>query len=171
MALRHTSGMSSPPTSPLRRRSPDGFARGYPTHPLGREKAMEAGTVRKDPPAGGDEDARELTGKELVDRAAGGGQPKQGADAVARMSEPEKASALAWFMEDDPADNEPLTSSFSINVAGPDEPERLLNWTIRSLDMDTIDAIRNRARGGSRAQRRAGERGDVNEMQAALGMV
>lgn len=124
---------------------------------------MEAGTVTKgrtDQP--GADDTAPLKGHEAVAKAA---------TSPGQMSEEERASALAWFLEDD-ADSEPLTHTFSINVAGPDEEERLVDWTIRSLDMDTIDGIRTRARASSRAQRRAGATGgDVNEMKAALGMV
>lgn len=113
-----------------------------------------------------------LTPEAAVAAAAAGGDAKKGEHAVAGMSAEDRASALAWFMEDDSeSGDEPLTYTFSINVAGPDEPERLLNWTIRALDMDTIDSVRQRARGGSRANRRRGELGEVNEMRAALGIV
>jgi hypothetical protein len=114
------------------------------------------------------EAAAELAGHDAVREA---GDPAGGERAVQSMSPEQRDSATAWFMEDDETiEGPPPLTAIELNVGTAESP-KWVEWKIRPLDMDTIDAIRQRARGGSRTARRRGEIGEVNEMRAALGMV
>lgn len=134
---------------------------------------MEAGSQLRGPR----EPQVELEGREAVDALGGkGATPGQEAAAGERaangMTQASKDAALAWFMEDDytSGSEDFVTATIEVNVGGPGQ-ERLIPWVVRSLDQDTIQAIRDRSRVGNRRQRRDTGTEDVNEMKAATGMV
>lgn len=119
-----------------------------------------------------DADRDPLDGKQAVDRAAGPKgttDPRAGEKEAAALTQEEKRAALDWFLDDDDSEAG-LTQVVQLNVAGPDEPENWIDWTIRSLDLDTIDAIRQRHRRGNRQQRREGT-ATVDEMATAVAIV
>lgn len=102
----------------------------------------------------GDDDP--LTGGELIDAVAEG-KP---------TSIEEHNTALDWFLSDDPASDDELQRVLDINVGG--EDEKVIQWTIRAIDLDTLRRIRRQVAGG-RAQRRSG--GELDEVAANLKIV
>lgn len=119
-----------------------------------------------------DADREPLDSRQAVERAAGpkaAKDPRAGEKEAAAMTPDEKRAALDWFLSDDDSEVG-LQQTIQLNVAGPDEPENWIDWTIRSLDLDTIDAIRQRHRRGNRAQRREGT-ATVDEMATAVAIV
>lgn len=128
------------------------------THSAGEqmEAAQQARLIGGSPPVG-------PTGAETI-------SPGQTAVEVAglsaqhakRLSEEQKIDALAWLLQDEEDTDEVATQNWQFNVGTEDAPV-WIDWTIRALDSDTMNALRQQARteGTNRSQRRAG-RGDDN---------
>lgn len=101
-------------------------------------------------------DKDQATGRNLIDKVAEG-KP---------TTHEEHNAALDWFLSDDPSDDGELTRTLSLNVGG--EDEKLIPWTIRAIDLDTLRRIRRQV-AGNRAQRRSG--GEMDEVAANLKIV
>src|SRR3954471_6167621 len=110
-----------------------------------------------------DDDAPEVTGGDLIRKAAEG----------RKLDEQETVDALDWFLSAEEAD---LTKTLRLNVGGavdedgnaitPADPPRWIEWTIRPLDLDTIKRIRSQSQAGNRRQRRSrGTPGEVDDTQ------
>jgi hypothetical protein len=87
--------------------------------------------------------------------------------------------ALDWFLN---AKAKPVTKTLRLNVGGPaddkgeaiepENPPVWIDWTVQTIDLDTIKRVRSMSMtGGSRRQRRAGMGGEFDEAQFNVGIV
>lgn len=84
-----------------------------------------------------------------------------------KLSSKETVDALDWFLADDDGD---FTHELRLNV-GTRDKERWISWEIQPVDLDTLKKIRRLAQAGSRAQRRSGNPGELDEVEANLRIV
>lgn len=112
---------------------------------------------------------RDVKGEEDAQRP-----PRSGPEVIAAVANDEKnvredevGDALDWFLADDAAD---YTYELELNVGPPRRPY-WVTWVIKPVDLDTLRRIRKEATGGNRAQRRARDTGEIDEVEANLGIV
>lgn len=125
------------------------------------EKQPELSTGDKDMRHGGGAPegavaSAEPTASEIVGKAG------ESADAAKRLSPEEQLDALSWLLADEPETVPEITQTWVINV-GTDEAPRNIDWTIKPLDADMMNFLREQTRKTSvpnRAARRT--RGDVD---------
>jgi hypothetical protein len=94
----------------------------------------------------------EPSGKVAVEIAA------QSPQHAKRLTDEQKLDALTWLLADADED-EQVTQTWEFNV-GTEERPLWVNWTIKPLDADTMNALRQQARseaGVNRRARRAGQ--------------
>jgi hypothetical protein len=71
-----------------------------------------------------------------------------------RLTDEAKMDALTWLLADTDEDDSQVTQTWEFNVGTEDVP-LWIDWTIKPLDADTMNALR-RARRGARTGARAG---------------
>ena len=85
-----------------------------------------------------------------------------------KLSANETEDALAWFLSDEDQD---FTQEISLNVGSHTEP-KWITWEIRPVDLDTLRRIRRQAQAAvSRSNRRAGQVGEIDEVEANIRIV
>ncbi len=101
-------------------------------------------------------------------------EEKQGADVISaaadgkKLSNKETENALDWFLSDE---NEEFTQELKLNVGSHSKPKWIV-WEIRPVDLDTLRRIRRQAQAEmSRANRRAGQVGEIDEVEANVRIV
>lgn len=73
--------------------------------------------------------------------------------AATALSDGEKVDALSWLLADDDEGEDTRVETWQFNIGTEEMPE-WIDWTIRPVDADTMNAMRQRVR-GNRTQRRA----------------
>jgi Phage XkdN-like tail assembly chaperone protein, TAC len=104
---------------------------------------------------------QEPGGKQLVEKAA------QAPKAAQAMSAEERMDALAWLLTDGSEEEISATQTWEINVGSDDRPV-LIEWTIKPLDSDTMNEIRQRARQEAGMNRQARRQGLEPELDVRL---
>lgn len=106
----------------------------------------------------GTKKSEDLEGADLIGAAA----------AKKKLSQTETEDALAWFLSDEDQD---FTQEISLNVGSHTDP-KWITWEIRPVDLDTLRRIRRQAQAAvSRSNRRAGQVGEIDEVEANLRIV
>jgi Phage XkdN-like tail assembly chaperone protein, TAC len=105
------------------------------------------------------QDARLVDGPEVAETYTGTPDTvetaAQSVNAVKNMSGEQTLDAMEWLLSGDPWGGATPKATYEVNV-GTDEEPRLVMWTIRPVDADEMNALRQEARqsAGNRAQRR-----------------
>lgn len=73
------------------------------------------------------------------------------------MPAEEQLDAMAWLLQDDPFDGELPTQTWRVNV-GTDEQPKMISWTIRPVDGDEMNRLRQDARDALGANRQVRRR-------------
>lgn len=112
---------------------------------------MESSTSKKS-------DSDELEGADLISAAAKG----------KKLSDSETQDALEWFLSDE---DDNFTQELKLNVGSHSDP-KWITWEIKPVDLDTLRRIRQQAQAAvSRANRRAGQVGEIDEVEANVRIV